>query len=257
MNAVPMELIPAIDLKEGRCVRLFKGDFAAETVYSNDPASVLERYREVGARTVHIVDLDGARDGDQPNREVILNLASKRRVRLQVGGGLRTLTRVKVLLDAGIDRVVIGSVAVTAPDEVAQWMAEIDPRQIVLAFDVRLNESGVPMLTTHGWLKTSTVSLWEGVERFLPSGLTHVLCTDVARDGAMTGPNLELYAEAVRRFPQIQWQASGGVANAGDLHALRKCGVAAVISGKAMLENKISNEELRPFLPNASSPALT
>jgi phosphoribosylformimino-5-aminoimidazole carboxamide ribotide isomerase len=167
------------------------------------------------------------------------------------------LARVTALLDAGIDRAVIGSVAVTAPDEVAKWMSEIDPRQIVLAFDVRIGSSGEPMLTTHGWAKTSDVSLWNAVERFLPHGLTHVLCTDVARDGAMTGPNVELYTEAVRRFPQIQWQASGGVANANDLHALRRAGVAAVISGKAMLENKISNEELRPFLPNASSPAST
>jgi phosphoribosylformimino-5-aminoimidazole carboxamide ribotide isomerase len=250
-----MELIPAIDLKEGRCVRLFKGDFAAETVYSNDPVSVLERYREQGARTVHVVDLDGARDGNQPNRDVILEMAQRRRVRLQVGGGLRTLERVIRLLDAGIDRAVIGSVAVTSPDEVSGWLADIDPRQIVLAFDVRIDDQGVPMLTTHGWLKTTDVSLWSAVERYLPRGLTHVLCTDIARDGAMTGPNCELYAEAVRRFPQIQWQASGGVANAADLAALRECGVAAVISGKAMLENKISNEELRPFLPNASSPA--
>jgi phosphoribosylformimino-5-aminoimidazole carboxamide ribotide isomerase len=255
MNPGPMELIPAIDLKEGRCVRLFKGDFAAETVYSNEPATILERYRELGARTVHVVDLDGARDGNQPNREVILEMAARRRVRLQVGGGLRTLERVKRLLDAGIDRAVIGSVAVTAPDEVTAWMAEIDPRQIVLAFDVRIDDQGTPMLTTHGWLKTSDVSLWSAVERYLSSGLTHVLCTDVARDGAMTGPNCDLYAEAVRRFPQVLWQASGGVANAGDLKALCECGVAAVISGKAMLENKISNEELRPFLPNASSPA--
>jgi phosphoribosylformimino-5-aminoimidazole carboxamide ribotide isomerase len=252
-----MELIPAIDLKEGRCVRLFKGDFAAETVYSNDPASVLERYRELGARTVHVVDLDGARDGNQPNRQVIMEMAERRRVRLQVGGGLRTLERVEHLLDAGIDRAVIGSVAVTSPEEVTTWLAEIDPRQIVLAFDVRINEQGIPMLTTHGWLKTSDVSLWSAVERYLPSGLTHVLCTDISRDGAMTGPNCELYTEAVRRFPDIQWQASGGVANAGDLEALRKCGVAAVISGKAMLENRISNEELRPFLPNASSPVST
>ncbi len=184
-------------------------------------------------------------------------MAEKRRVRLQVGGGLRSLDRVIRLLDAGIDRAVIGSVAVSSPDEVAGWMREIDPRQLVLAFDVRINEQGVPMLTTHGWLKTSDVSLWNAVERYLPSGLTHVLCTDIARDGAMTGPNCELYAEAVRRFPQVQWQASGGVANAGDLTALRECGVAAVISGKAMLENKISNQELRPFLPNASSPAST
>src|SRR5690606_10817561 len=149
------------------------------------------------------------------------------------------------------------SVAVTAPDEVAHWMTQVDPKRIVLAFDVRLNSSGVPLLTTHGWLQTSDVVLWDAVERFLNHGLGHVLCTDVARDGAMTGPNCELYAEAVRRFPDLQWQASGGVASGADLFALRDCGVAAVISGKAMLENKISAEELRPFLPNASFPALT
>lgn len=252
-----MELIPAIDLKEGRCVRLFKGDFAAETVYSNDPASILERYRALGARRVHVVDLDGARDGNQPNRDIIVRLAAERGVRLQVGGGLRTLDRIRQLLDAGVERAVIGSVAVTAPDEVAQWMTQIDPRRIVLAFDVRLDAGGVPMLTTHGWVKTSEVVLWKAVEKFMSSGLKHVLCTDVARDGAMTGPNCGLYAEAVRRFPEVQWQASGGIANAGDLASLRECGVAAAISGKAMLENTISAQELRPFLPNASSPAST
>lgn len=250
-----MELIPAIDLKEGRCVRLFKGDFAAETVYSNEPASVLERYRALGARRVHVVDLDGARDGNQPNREIVLGLAAQRKTQLQVGGGLRSLERIRALLDAGVERAVIGSVAVAAPEEVAHWMTQIDPKRIVLAFDVRLDPAGVPMLTTHGWQQTSAVVLWQAVEQFLNHGLGHVLCTDVARDGAMTGPNCELYAEAVRRFPELQWQASGGVASVRDLFALRDCGVAAVISGKAMLENKISAEELRPFLPNASFPA--
>jgi len=250
-----MELIPAIDLKEGRCVRLLKGDFAAETVYSNEPASILERYWALGAQRVHVVDLDGARDGKQSNREIIVQLAALRCVRLQVGGGLRTLQRVRELLDAGVERAVIGSVAVTAPDEVAYWMTQVDPQRIVLAFDVRLDSDNVPMLATHGWQKTSSVVLWDAVERFMSSGLKHVLCTDVARDGAMTGPNSELYAEAVRRFPELQWQASGGIANANDLSTLRQCGVAAAISGKAMLENTISAEELQPFLPNASSPA--
>lgn len=252
-----MELIPAIDLKQGRCVRLFKGDFAAETVYSNEPATVLEKYRSLGARRVHVVDLDGARDGEQPNREIIMALAGQRVAKLQVGGGLRTLERVRDLLDAGVERAVIGSVAVTAPDDVLNWMTQIDPKKIVLAFDVRIDDEGAPMLTTHGWQQTSDLILWKAVERFMRVGLTHVLCTDVSRDGALTGPNRELYADAVRRFPEIQWQASGGVSVADDLHALRECGVAAVISGKAMLENRISAEELRPFLPNALSPAST
>src|SRR4051812_9543987 len=125
-----MELIPAIDLKEGRCVRLFKGDFDAETVYSNEPATVLERYRALGARRVH-VDLDGARDGEQPNREIIVKLAGLRIARLQVGGGLRTLDRIRALLDSGIERAVIGSTAVTDPENVMNWMTQVDAKKIV------------------------------------------------------------------------------------------------------------------------------
>lgn len=252
-----MELIPAIDLKDGRCVRLFQGDFAAETVYSNEPAAVLDRYVSLGARRVHVVDLDGARDGHQGNHAIVTGLAAQRRAKLQVGGGLRTLERVQDLLGRGVERAVIGSVAVTAPNEVMQWMAQVDPKRIVLAFDVRIDDGGTPMLTTHGWQQTSDTVLWKAVERFMKAGLGHVLCTDISRDGALTGPNCELYADAVRRFPELQWQASGGVSSAQDLHALRDCGVAAVISGKAMLEKRISPEELRPFLPNASSPAST
>jgi phosphoribosylformimino-5-aminoimidazole carboxamide ribotide isomerase len=226
-------------------------------VYSNEPATILERYRSLGAGRVHVVDLDGARDGTQPNREMISQLAKRDLVKLQVGGGLRSFDRVKALLDANVERAVIGSVAVTSPDEVMGWMREIDPQRIVLAFDVRLNEAGLPLLTTHGWQRTSDTSLWSAVESYLKVGLSHVLCTDISRDGALSGPNVELYAEAVQRFPSVQWQASGGVAAGSDLVALNQCGVAAVISGKAMLENRISPEELRPFLPNASSPAST
>ncbi len=250
-----MELIPAIDLKGGRCVRLLKGDFAAETVYSNDPQTVLDRYVALGAGRVHIVDLDGAKDGEQPNRQIILQLASPGRAKLQVGGGLRTLARLRSFLDAGIERAVIGSLAVTAPAEVSSWFEEVDPKRIVLALDVRIDSSGAPLLTTHGWQQTSDTVLWNAIEQYATCGLTHVLCTDISRDGALSGPNLELYADAVRRFPHIQWQASGGVASGTDLRALSEVGVAAVISGKAMLENKISPQELRPFLPNASSPA--
>jgi phosphoribosylformimino-5-aminoimidazole carboxamide ribotide isomerase len=252
-----MQLIPAIDLKGGRCVRLLKGDFDAETVYSDDPSAVLESYRSWGARFVHVVDLDGARDGQQLNRAAILRLAEQRTVRLQVGGGLRTLDRVRELLSAGVERAIIGSIAVTAPDDVVAWLREVDPNRIVLALDVRIDDAGSPLLTTHGWLQTSDTTLWKAVERYVRAGARHVLCTDVSRDGALTGPNFELYAEAVRRFPELMWQASGGVASARDLASLRQCGLSAVISGKALLENRIPVEELRPFLPNASFRAST
>jgi phosphoribosylformimino-5-aminoimidazole carboxamide ribotide isomerase len=154
-----------------------------------------------------------------------------------------------------VQRAVVGSVAVTAPEEVITWSKVVGTDRLVLAFDVRIDLQGVPWLTTHGWQNQSSVSLWDAVERYHAQDFLHVLCTDISRDGALTGPNQALYREAVRRFPQVQWQASGGVASVSDLHSLRDTGVAAVISGRALLENKISREDLQPFLPNASSPA--
>jgi len=249
-----MQLIPAIDMKDGRCVRLYQGDFNAQTVYADNPLDVFDRYLEFGAQRVHLVDLDGAKDGSQRNLPIIRSIAERKAAFIQVGGGLRTLRRVQDLLAAGVQRAVIGSVAVTAPDEVIAWSKAVGAEKLVLAFDVRIDSQGTPWLTTHGWQNQSTTSLWDAIARYSDSNFRHALCTDISRDGALTGPNQSLYREAVRRFPQVQWQASGGVASAADLHALRDCGVAAVISGRALLENKISLEDLQPFLPNALSP---
>ena len=246
-----MRLIPAIDLRGGRCVRLFKGDFAAETRYDAEPPELLARYRGIGADWLHIVDLDGARDGNSGNRSVISELAAERGIKLQVGGGLRNAAAVQQMLDLGATRAVVGSAALTEPDEVRNWLRHFGGERIALAFDVRLDDGGIPCLATHGWLRQSTLSLWRAVEDFIDAGLEHVLCTDVGRDGALTGPNVDLYTEAARRYPQLAWQASGGVRDARDLHALADCGAAAAISGKALLELRIPIEELGPFLPNA------
>jgi phosphoribosylformimino-5-aminoimidazole carboxamide ribotide isomerase len=247
-----MLLIPAIDLRGGCCVRLLQGRFDAETVYATDPADVLGRYRALGAKLIHVVDLDGARQGSQGNREAIGRLAAAdAQVAIQVGGGVRSRQVVDELLALGVTRVVVGSVAVTQPDEVAAWLRDLGPERIVLAFDVRLDAGLTPRLATHGWAQQTEASLWDAVERYLPHGLQHVLCTDVARDGALSGPNVALYAEAVRRFPGVQWQASGGVSTADDLHALAETGVASVISGRALLEGRLNAEELVPFLPAA------
>ena len=246
-----MELIPAIDLKGGRCVRLYQGDFDAETRYDVTPESLYERYAGFGARTLHVVDLDGARDGAQAHREVIESLAARGRLRLQVGGGLRDRATVERALGGGVERAVVGSLAVTDPDVVAGWLRAHGAERLVLAFDVRLDAAGVPRVTTHGWKDQSTLSLWDAVARYTKAGLRHVLCTDVGRDGAMSGPNLDLYVEAVRRFPDVEWQASGGVRDARDLWALADAGAAAAVSGRALLEGRIPPEELKPFLPAA------
>lgn len=252
-----MLLIPAIDLRNGRTVRLFQGDFAAETRYELQPHELLLRYRGLGASWLHVVDLDGAKDGSLSNRSIIVALASQRAVRVQVGGGIRSSATIDDLLQQGVSRVVIGSTAVERPDEVNEWLVRYGPEKICLAFDIRLDDGGVPRVRTRGWTEGTALSLWDAVARFPADRLKHVLCTDIERDGALTGPNVDLYREAVTRFPHLQWQASGGVRDASDLAALAKTGVAGAVSGKALLEERITSEELRPFLQDASSPAST
>jgi phosphoribosylformimino-5-aminoimidazole carboxamide ribotide isomerase len=243
-------LIPSIDLRGGHSVRLYQGDFAAETRYELGPHELLARYRQLGVSWLHVVDLDGARTGTLTNRTLIYQLASQRAVQLQVGGGVRDAGVIEELLQRGVARVVIGSAAVEQRERVGGWLAAYGAERVCLAFDVRHDE-GQPRIRTRGWRHGSGVLLWEALEPYLSHGLRHVLCTDVERDGALAGPNLVLYREALRRFPSLQWQASGGVAGGADLAALAACGVAAAISGKALLEERISREELQPYLPNA------
>jgi phosphoribosylformimino-5-aminoimidazole carboxamide ribotide isomerase len=246
-----MRLIPAIDLRGGRCVRLLQGDFAAETRYPVEPHELLTRYRTLGATWLHVVDLDGAREGTQANRAAIVALASQRAVRLQVGGGLRDAAAIDQLLRAGVARAVIGSTAVIDPIRTREWLQRFGREAIALAFDVRVDAHGVPRCVTHGWRQQSDLSLWNAVETYAADGLRHVLCTDVSRDGALQGPNVALYAEARRRFPALEWQASGGVSCAADLQALARTGVAAAVSGRALLDERLTREELVPFLPGA------
>ena len=246
-----MRLIPAIDLKAGHCVRLLHGDFAAETRYDADPGVLLQKYRGYGADWLHVVDLDGAKDGSLGNRAIIARLAGQQAVNLQAGGGLRNTAAITRMLDLGVGRAVIGSAAVTHPEQVRIWLQHFGAEHITLAFDVRLDEGGIPRVATHGWQRQSDLSLWDAVANFKDSELKHVLCTDVGRDGALTGPNVALYREAAQRHPQIHWQASGGIRDARDLHALTEAGAAAAISGKALLEELIPIEDLQPFLPNA------
>jgi phosphoribosylformimino-5-aminoimidazole carboxamide ribotide isomerase len=246
-----MQLVPAIDLRAGHCVRLLRGDFDAETRYAMDPSALLAKYRDLGAAWLHIVDLDGARGGSTDNREIILHLAAQRAIELQVGGGLRNTTALAQMLDAGVSRVVIGSAALSQVEQVRAWLRHFGAERVTLAFDVCIGDNGAPRVMTHGWQRQSEHTLWSAVDLYVTSELKHVLCTDVGRDGALTGPNTALYRQAVRRYPQIEWQASGGIRNAQDLHALAKAGAAAGISGKALLEDLIPLGELQPFLPNA------
>jgi len=245
-----MELIPAIDIRGGRCVRLLRGEFDLETRYELDPRALARDYRAAGARWLHIVDLDGAATGERGNALLITEIAAASDLKIQLGGGIRSEQSLVEAL-ACADRVVIGSLAVTAPELIEDWLGRFGPERIVLGLDVRLDPECVPRLTTHGWTEDSELSLDDALARYARAGLRHVLCTDVARDGALSGPNVELYRSVQQSWPAIALQASGGVRAVADLDHLAAAGVAAAISGKALLENRIPFMEIRSYLPDA------
>jgi len=245
-----MKIIPAIDVQAGKVVRLYQGDFEQSTEYSDDPLSVARTFEGFSTTDLHIVDLDGARSGTQVNREIISRLAGETEMSVQLGGGIRNLETLTGWLDAGVSRCVIGSLAITEPDAVKSWLVKYGAECIVIAFDVSMDDAGIPLVTTHGWTTESTSSIFECIEDYLGVGLRHVLCTDVSRDGAMSGPNVELYRRILGRFPTLQLQASGGVRDIRDLEALRDNGLPAAITGRALLDGKIGPAEVAAFRPN-------
>jgi len=246
-----MKIIPAIDLQGGKCVRLFQGDFAQTTVYSDDPASIAQQFAGLRTSDLHIVDLDGARTGTQENHAIIAEMASVSNMALQVGGGIRSRESVSKWFDAGISRCVIGSMTITEPDAVKSWLVHFGGDRIVLALDVNIDNAGVPVITTHGWTHRSNRSVFECIDEYRNVGLHHVLCTDVSRDGAMAGPNLGLYSSIMTRYPDLELQASGGVRHLQDLQALRDLGLPAAITGRALLDGKITASEVLTFQQDA------
>lgn len=246
-----MQVIPAIDLQAGKCVRLFQGDFDQCTEYSDDPAAVARKFEGMGFDCLHIVDLDGARSGRQENRQIVAAMARESNLAIQLGGGVRDEKTISSWLDAGVARIIIGSAAVTHPESVRDWCRQFGAGNIVLALDVRLDDDKTPRLTTHGWTQIADITLWQCIDDFQTVGLRHVLCTDVSRDGTMSGPNVALYAEFVGRYPAIQLQAAGGVRHIGDLKGLRSIGADGAITGRALLEGQITAQEIRAFLHDA------
>lgn len=246
-----MKIIPAIDLHDGQCVRLYKGDFDRVTVYSDNPAALAQQYAASGFRYLHVVDLDGARRGSQQNQECVQAIARSSTMSVQLGGGIRDTATLEYWFNAGVKRCVVGSIAVTDTKMVRRWLQDYSADKIVLALDVRFDENKVPRLSTQGWTETSTTSLWDAVDSYLEWGLQHVLCTDISRDGALNGPNLELYDEFSSRYPEIDLQASGGVRDIKDLEQTALTGAAAAITGRAMLDGRISQQELDQFQQNA------
>jgi phosphoribosylformimino-5-aminoimidazole carboxamide ribotide isomerase len=239
-----MEIIPAIDLIDGRVVRLLQGDYALKTTYEGSAIGVAMRYAEAGANWLHVVDLDGARSGRFENLNTISILARDAGLKIQAGGGVRTAQDVDRLLIAGVHRVVVGSLAVREPTIVINWIERFGADRITVAFDVQADADGALMLKTAGWREQAQLSLWDGLALYAQSKLKHLLCTDIARDGMLSGPNVPLYRALSESHPELAVQASGGVGGLDDVRALRGSGVAGAIIGKALLEGRLSLKEL-------------
>lgn len=245
-----MILLPAIDLYQGRCVRLFQGDFEQITYYNDDPDALAKRYSIAGANWLHVVNLDGAQDGSDFDYARLRYLCDDTGIKIQCGGGFRTQQSVQRALQIGVSRVVIGSLVLTDPEVLKSCIHDYGAQCVTLALDVRIKQ-GQPLLATHGWTHQSKQLLWDTLEEYSALQISDVLCTDISKDGAMSGPNLDLYAECTERFPAIDFQASGGVRHFDDLAALEKTGVAAAVVGRALYQNSRLLEEARPYLPNA------
>lgn len=248
-------LIPALDLINGNVVRLQQGDFKRRTTYASSPWDILSAYENSGAAWLHVVDLDGARNPQQRQFKLLQQLTQATQMQLQVGGGIRTTADIERLFSAGVQRVVVGSVAVIQPQLVQHWLQQYGGDALVIAIDVQLDSQGIPRAATHGWHHTSARTLNEVVELLLPAGLRHMLCTDIQRDGMLTGPNVGLYQSLKQQYPQLQLQASGGVSQLSDLAALRAIQCDSVILGKALLNGTFTLKEALACWPNVSSPA--
>lgn len=243
-------IIPAIDLIDGCVVRLHQGDYGARRDYGEDPLTRLQRYQASGAQLLHIVDLTGAKDPKARQIPLLRELLGSLSIPVQTGGGIRSADDVRSLLDAGAARVVVGSAAVKRTDEVAGWMKTFGADKLVLALDVRINKAGNAEVAVSGWQENSGVLMDDLIRAFEPSGLRYVLTTDISKDGTLAGPNTALYAKLAQTFPNIDFQASGGIGSLDDIRAVSHTGAAGVIVGRALLEGKFTLEEAIECWPN-------
>ncbi|MEH8017927.1 1-(5-phosphoribosyl)-5-[(5-phosphoribosylamino)methylideneamino]imidazole-4-carboxamide isomerase [Rheinheimera muenzenbergensis] len=236
-------IIPAIDLIDGNVVRLYQGRYDNTTQYDFSPIGLRNQYAQAGADWLHIVDLSGAKDATKRQLKLLTELMTASPLHIQVGGGVRCEQDVIDLLDAGAGRVVIGSLAIRQSELVQGWVRKYGGEHIVLALDVAINDKGEKTLPSHGWIEQSNITLEQVLDGYITAGAKHVLCTDISKDGTLTGSNVQLYKELASKYPQIQWQASGGIGKLDDIRALIGSGVAGVILGRSLLEGKFTLEE--------------
>jgi phosphoribosylformimino-5-aminoimidazole carboxamide ribotide isomerase len=234
---------PALDIRDGRVVRLRQGDYAQETRYADEPLAWARRFAVAGARWLHLVDLDAARAGGYTLQPLLRQIVDATGLQVQTGGGLRDEAGVESLLLAGATRVVVGSLALREPARVLGWLRALGGERVVLALDTRRDGHGEWQLPLHGWTESSGLQLETVLAQFVEGGLRHLLCTDIARDGMLAGPNLELYRAVVALAPGVALQASGGLRDPADVQAARDAGCAGAILGRALLERHFDLEQ--------------
>ncbi len=237
---ITFTVYPAIDVREGRVVRLAQGDYARETRYEGSPLATAQAYARTGAQWLHLVDLDAARAGGYTLAPLLREIVQATKLQVQTGGGVRTRDDVATILEAGATRVVIGSLAVREPDAVLAWLSEFGAERITVALDTRQDDAGAWRLPVHGWTETAAATLDELALRYANAGLRHLLCTDIARDGMLSGPNFDLYAHLHALVPALQVQASGGVREDADAVTAKANGCAGIVLGRALLEGRVS-----------------
>lgn len=234
-----MEIIPAIDIIDGKCVRLTHGDYDQKKIYNEHPLEVAMEFEDAGLRRLHLVDLDGARDGMVRNWNVLEQIATKTRLRIDFGGGIKTEKDVQVVFDSGATLATVGSMAVKAEVIFSEWLTKFGAEKFFLGADVR-NEK----ITVSGWTENTEVSIFDFINKYTDKGVRHIFCTDVSKDGALGGPSTKLYETIVKQFPEIYFVASGGVASMEDIMQLQKVGCSGVIIGKAIYEGRVQLSEL-------------
>ncbi len=234
-----IELIPAIDIIDGKCVRLTKGDYAQKTVYADNPVQMARQFEEAGFRRLHVVDLDGAKSHHIVNVETLQKLSSQTSLIIDFGGGIKSDNDIRTAFDSGASMVTVGSVAVTHPELFEQWLSIYGPSRMILGADVRNGR-----ISINGWQEDSKEDLLPFLKRYIDMGVRNILCTEISKDGTLTGPAVKLYQEIMAAYPSLHLIASGGVSSARDINELEAAGIPAVVFGKAIYEGRINLKEM-------------
>jgi len=238
-----IEIIPAIDIIEGKCVRLTQGDYAQKTVYNENPVEVAKMFADAGIRRLHLVDLDGAKAQHIVNYKVLENITSRTDLIVDFGGGLKSDDDLRIAFECGASMITGGSIAVKNPEIFTAWIEKYGPEKIILGADVKDQKIAVG-----GWTETTDIELIPFLNHYFEKGISKVICTDISKDGMLEGPAIELYKHILRNLPEAYLIASGGVSNIQDIEQLQEAGIPAVIFGKAIYEGKIKLKELERFL---------